>query len=78
MRQDHFLNNYLAYLSQGTVKNKFMHQVTMHFTRMIKGDLITKFNKKSVKLIDSLINDVLDRVKFKDVCSAGAARKSPP
>ena len=77
-RLDHSLNNYLAYLSRGTVKNKFMHQITMHFSNLIKGDLITKFNKKSVKLIDSLINDVLARVKFKDLCSVGASSKSPP
>ena len=34
----------------------------------MKGDIITKFNKKKLRLIDSMVSEMLKRVKFKDIC----------
>ena len=62
-------NDYLQYLTQGFLKNRGMFEFSKKIKARINVDLLTQFNMKSLGMVDSLVNEVLERIKFKDLCT---------
>lgn len=72
------INRCVAFLSQGLYTQKIIFQFARAIGMRMKGDIITKFNKKKLRLIDSMVSEMLKRVKFKDICmNKGSTSISP-
>jgi hypothetical protein len=49
------------------MKNAMVYKITKAFSERVKGDVITKFNKKSVHLMGSLVLELIDRLNYLDI-----------
>lgn len=49
------INKCVAFLSQGMYTQKIIFQFARAIGMRMKGDIITKFNKKKLRLIDSMV-----------------------
>lgn len=72
------INKSVAFLSQGLYTQKIIFQFARAIGMRMKGDIITKFNKKKLRLIDSMVSEMLKRVKFKDICMSKGALSIQP
>ena len=61
------INSLMSFLSKGLMKNAMVYKVTMAFSERVKGDVITKFNKKSVHLMGSLVLELIERLNYVDI-----------
>ena len=59
-------NDYIGFLTQGTISNEIVFQFGKRLKQSLHVDLISSFNMKSTNMIDSLVNEVLQRIKYKD------------
>lgn len=57
----------MAFLSKGLMKNSMFYNISMAFQDKVKGDIITKFNKKSVKLMGSLIFELMEKLNYFEI-----------
>ena len=62
------LNDYLLYLTNGSVSNQMIFNLSTSMRKRLQPDLISKFNQKDTVVIDSLVSAVIERVKYKDMC----------
>jgi len=62
------LNDYLLYLTNGSISNEMIFNLCKNINKKIQRDLISKFNQKDTVVIDSLVAAVIERVKYKDMC----------
>ena len=57
----------MKYLTRGSVTNRIVFEFARSIKKELKTDLISKFNMKSLDLVDSLVQEVLSKIKFKDL-----------
>ena len=57
----------MSFLSKGLMKNAMVYKITKAFSERVKGDVITKFNKKSVHLMGSLVLELIERLNYLDI-----------
>ena len=57
------VSNYLEFLTSGNIKSEIIFNFSKNLKKQLKKDLITAFNLKSMNLIDTLVNDMLVKVK---------------
>lgn len=63
------VNQYISFLTHGKLTNQVVFEFARSLKQNLGTDLISKFNMKSLNLIDSLVQNVIQRVKFKDMIS---------
>ena len=62
------IGDYLKYLTQGNQPNQLIYEFSKSLKKALGADLISRFNLKSLDLIDSLVEEVLNKIKVKDAC----------
>ena len=62
------ISEYLNYLTQGNQSSQIVFEFSRSLKKNLGSDLISRFNLKSFDLIDSLVDEILQRIKFKDMC----------
>ena len=68
------IKTYLGYLTNGTAKNLLGHSLSQMLKQKVrmfasKTDMISKFNTKLESMVDQISNNVMEKIKFKDLCA---------
>lgn len=63
-------NDYLSYLTQGAIQLQSVFEFAKVIKTQIHTDLISNFNMKEINLVDQIINEILQRITFKDLYSS--------
>lgn len=66
----------MNYLTRGTVSNRIVFEFSRSIRKTLKTDLISKFNMKSLDLVDSLVQEVIHKMEFKDLSAKTKPTKS--
>ena len=62
------LNAYLSYLTRGVIQSKLLFKFAINLKNKLKQDMFDKFNSRNDHLIDYLIEELLEKIAFKQVC----------
>lgn len=59
-------NDYVAFLTQGMISHQLIFEFSKKMKQALAVDLISKSNLKTSNLMDSLVSEVLQRIRIKD------------